>query len=356
MSNFISKIGAVFIWKVIGIGIGFISQILLARILGVEDYGKLIYIITWVGILSLVAKVGFDDTAIKFVSGYIGNKKWNLLNGFIVTAFATTLIAILLVLVIGYCIITVTSIVPKEYVDYLPWICGLLPVMVFQNISISALKGLGAQGLAEFIDSTFRPFILLIGLTIIWCSVYKVNINYIMMTIFCVWILAVVFSAYFVKRIYPIRWNECGVEYKYREWFSASIALWLSGGINLIQSKIDILMLGMMASPVEVGYYSVASKISGLLVIGLASVNVVIAPKIANLYASNQPKTEIQKYLSQAAGLLLVFSLLAGGLLIISGKLLLSIFGDNFFTSIYTNDYSYIWEIFLMHLPGQLVS
>ena len=72
-----------FLIRILGVFVGFLTQIILARIIGAEGYGNFIYAITWMGVLATVTKLGFDSSSLRFVSEYNATEKWELFKGFI---------------------------------------------------------------------------------------------------------------------------------------------------------------------------------------------------------------------------------------------------------------------------------
>ena len=69
-----ASIGSLFI-KVAGAGNEFILSVILARVLGVNEYGAYVLSLTWVMILATLATMGFDSAAIRFIPEYVIKKK-----------------------------------------------------------------------------------------------------------------------------------------------------------------------------------------------------------------------------------------------------------------------------------------
>ncbi len=59
--------------RLAGVGIGFLSHVLLARLLQADGYSKFIYVLTWVGVLVLLGKAGLDTASLRFVAAYTGS-------------------------------------------------------------------------------------------------------------------------------------------------------------------------------------------------------------------------------------------------------------------------------------------
>ena len=109
-------------------------------------------------------------------------------------------------------------------------------------------------------------------------------------------------------------------------------AAWPIMSIDLmvqIRSRLDLLLIGYWGTSAAVGIYSTAVRmvlITGFL---LDSAEVILAPKIANLYANNDFE-ELQKLITNVVRLLLLISIGVYSVFLAAPNLILSIFGDEF--------------------------
>lgn len=69
--------------KVGGAGILFGLHVLLARLLGVTQYGIYIYVLTWVNVLVIASLLGSNTALVRFVAVYKVQEKWGLLRGIV---------------------------------------------------------------------------------------------------------------------------------------------------------------------------------------------------------------------------------------------------------------------------------
>ncbi|MBD1843625.1 oligosaccharide flippase family protein [Cyanobacteria bacterium FACHB-63] len=68
-----------FVVKVILLGIAFITNVCLARVLGASGYGDYIYAITWVGFLGVLACLGLPEYLVREVAVYQAKSDWGAL-------------------------------------------------------------------------------------------------------------------------------------------------------------------------------------------------------------------------------------------------------------------------------------
>jgi O-antigen/teichoic acid export membrane protein len=114
-----------------------------------------------------------------------------------------------------------------------------------------------------------------------------------------------------------------------RTWVRSGIPLMLMGGMYLVNSKADILMLGSIRGLEMAGLYQVANKASGLMTLVLGSINASLLPVIAGLYASGEME-RLQKALTKSARAAFLMSLPIGLFLIFFGNWFLALFGQEF--------------------------
>lgn len=91
--------------KVAGAGLNFMTQVFLARILGVQEYGLFAYATSWMILLAIPSRLGLGEAIIRFIPQYEAEKRPDLARGilgfsiglpFIASLLIVTLIAILL--------------------------------------------------------------------------------------------------------------------------------------------------------------------------------------------------------------------------------------------------------------------
>jgi O-antigen/teichoic acid export membrane protein len=83
---------ASFILRIAGTGIAFAAQIILTRLMGAEHYGNYIYVLTWINILVLFGKMGWDIVLLRYVAVYNVHEEWGKLKGILQSSSRITLI------------------------------------------------------------------------------------------------------------------------------------------------------------------------------------------------------------------------------------------------------------------------
>ena len=88
-------------------------------------------------------------------------------------------------------------------------------------------------------------------------------------------------------------------------------------------------MLGFMTTTREVGIYNLAYKLASLAMLVIISMNVVLAPKIAELYKLNQI-SELHKTIKNTTRIVFLLTIPIVLFLIVFSEFVLHLFGSNF--------------------------
>ncbi len=115
-----------------------------------------------------------------------------------------------------------------------------------------------------------------------------------------------------------------------RKLLFAAISFGAIGGVQIINSNLDILMIGALMGSLETGLYRAATSLAGIASFGLVVVNLVIMPKVAALHKSGDKK-EMQDLLFRSVVMITLTALVGGLVLLFGGPLLLStLFGESY--------------------------
>ena len=101
------------------------------------------------------------------------------------------------------------------------------------------------------------------------------------------------------------------------------------GILYILNSRIDIFLLGLLRGSEEVGIYNIVLKISETVSFGLLIVNFVLAPVIAKLFVSGEI-FQLQQVITRAAQMVFLFSFPVVLLIFLFGQNVLAFFGVDF--------------------------
>jgi len=317
--------------KILGLAVGFILQLLLARLLGATQYGVYIYALSWINIFALLSSLGLNTSLVRFVAAYNSGEEWGLLRGLLRRSAQWGVCASLLVVSVAGVVIWLLrdhSLQGQTLTFSVAFV--MLPLLVVVRMRVSVLRALKRVVLSSLPESVMRPSmigVILGGLFLCLRRPLKAEQAMIIHVIVVTSLVAVV--TVWLKTSLPEQLRHTRPAYEDKEWLKTSLPLLLISGMYLVMGQTDIIMIGALLGPERTGIYGIALRISILMRIGSFSVNAIAAPIFSELY-STQETRELQRVVTLAARAVFLFTGLASVVLILLGHYILGLFGDEF--------------------------
>ena len=305
-------------------------QVFLARWLGLFEYGIYAYVWVWIYMLALVAPMGLNDGAVKFIAEYLGKEDWAHLHGVMrVVTFLPIVSSIASALMGAFVIWMLSDQIEAYYV--LPLLTGMIFVPLFSvaDVQEGVARGFGWMNFAYIPNYIFRPLMVVLftggayyifgsanAVTAIWAGIAAIAIS---MTVQRVLLSRKIRTT--VKAAEP--------SYKTRAWVIYSAPLILICTFELILANMDMIMLGYFKDPDVVGVYFSATRIHNLVCfIQFAAVSIA-APRFSRLHAMGS-LDELNQFMKGIAHLMFWPTLGAFLFLLVFGSWVLSWFGEGF--------------------------
>ena len=109
--------------------------------------------------------------------------------------------------------------------------------------------------------------------------------------------ITVMMGIYWFKKWRPVETRNAKPDYETRRWLSSVLPLSLLGGLMLINTQADILMLGILGTARDTGLYKVAAQGANMVALSLIAANLFIEPRIAAMYSQGKLR-ELQRLLT----------------------------------------------------------
>jgi O-antigen/teichoic acid export membrane protein len=313
-------------------GLAFLNSVVLARLLDTSGYGAFANAMAWVNIILIPASFGFGTLLVRDVAIYRSRREWAILKGLLcfsnwfVLAFSA-LLTLLFIAAAGL----VFSAPDKEAMRLSLWTAApLIPLFALANIRESATRGLEHVFCALSPSMIFRPVLLLtgiVGIHFFWpdrlSSQAAIAINV------CASTVSLGIGIFWLRRLLPSEVKQVRPEYKTMFWLKAAFPMLIYSGMQIILGQTDIVMLGAMRVPGDVGLYAASSRLAFLLVYVMMASEIILAPIIARLYGKEE-KERLQKILTRAVRIAFLSVLPFGLILIFAGGNILLLFGHEF--------------------------
>lgn len=320
--------GQSFVIKILSLVIGFALQVLLARVLKVEEFGMYMYVLAWVNILTLVGKFGLDQAAKKFLPVYQANNDQNKLAGFILYSFKKVLY---ISLMLGFVIILITYLLKDKIgVDlFIVFVAGAALLLINSQLQLigSFLEALKKIIPGQLPRNIIRPVLLGLGVVVL-IFINKPNATAAMIVNIIATALALAVIVFYLLKYINLQTNHHPID---SDWLNTAFPLLLTSGVHLMLTQTDIILLGYLRNTDLAGIYSSVSRISQLVLFGLTAVNIITAPLISELYVEKNFK-KLQEMVSFSALLTLVLTMPVIVIIALITPFILNIFGPEFVT------------------------
>ncbi len=325
--------------NVAGLGLALLVNLVLARTIGPEGLGIYAYVVAWVMILVLVAKLGLEQTLLRFVADYRERKDWHLVRA--VVRYAERRVVVL-----GFAVAGIGAVVVLALADqtsetlsrtFLVGLAMIPPLALLQTRS-SVARGLGLVASALLPYAVIRPavVVVVVGLCALWSfglgsSLWSSDLGpaFAMLATVLGTILGLVVTTVKIRSVLPRSDSDGSVGDAHREWRVTMLPLLLLAAFQQVHNQIDVLMLGWFTDSASIGIYSVASRAAQASAFAVVAINTIFAPTISVLYGRGDT-AGLQEVVTTAAWWSLTSTLaFAVPMFVLAGPLL-GVFGASF--------------------------
>lgn len=308
-----------------GAGVSFLTQMLLANLAGAAAYGVYAYVVTWLNVLAMLAVFGLDQANVRLVAEYDGRGDAARLRGLL--GWGTRLSGGL-ALVLGAGLAVAAPLIWSDPATVRAFWLGAaaLPVLALVNLRQGALRGLGRVVWAALPDNLVRPALLAGFATAVHLAVGLGAPGLLAANLAAV-AVAFALGQWLLHRALPAEMGRVAPVVEGRAWAGIAAPLLLVAGALLLNSQIDLLMVGTLLDDTATGRYAVASRIALLIHFGLAAVTAIAAPVIARQHAS---RGELRRTVGFAARIGLGLTVVPAAVVLAVPEFLLGLFGADF--------------------------
>lgn len=307
-----------------------LSQVIMARIMGAMDYGVYYYALSWIVILALFVRIGFDYVILRFLPVFIHRDEWSLARGLL--SFSSRIILIngfiLGSLMIGLVILLgdrIESTASQTFIISAPCLFIFGAIYLRQAV----LRSLRHVVRSLVPDGIIAPVLLIILSVTIWGAGYDLTAPVAMGLTVIAFAVSLVIGAYWQAVTVPEEVNVAKPNFDRKVWTGIAFSMLIINGMNIILVNIDVIILGLFRAPDEVGIYGISAKTATIAAFPLTIANAVFSPLIAKYFFSNE-KQKLQQTIVLGMRLVSLVSIIMLLLGISMSSWVLSFFGDEF--------------------------
>lgn len=277
-----------FLFKIIGMTLGYIFVLLITRNLGAYAMGVFAISITVLEVFSVFGRMGLETTLLRFTAEYSAQKRMDLIREIYRKAIKliVPLCALLSVLMYLGAPVIAKDVFKNEHLiqSFRIISIALLPA-VFLTINLESIRGLKKIKEYAFLQnipgSLFGSLMLLTALLFYKSENLPILVHTASIFFLCI------FSFILWQRNTMSNYTRRDISdtsIRFKTLLKTSLPMFLSSSLFMIMGWTDTIMLGIFRSEEEVGIYNVALKISLLTSITLYAINSIAAPKFAELF------------------------------------------------------------------------
>ena len=322
--------------RFVGMGLGFLVGVQLARALGPSGYGIYGIAMSLTSIAMIPTELGLSQLVTREAAIAEAAGDRSKIRSLLAWTFRFVLSNTLGVAALG--LIGLLAFGPQlhgQLQSALIWGAALLPVVAISGACSSALRGMQHVVKGQLPELLLRPGLVSLALFAFWISgnareltpalAMALNLLAACIGVGCV---AIWLAPYLrgVKSA-PLALSER------KRWLRSTIPLALGEGMRIVSGNLAILALGLLAAPAEVGLYRVAAGVYTAATLPSALLNVACSPMLASLNAEGKTAA-IQRVNAWMALLLVLAATLCLIPFLLAGKSILSFaFGDGYATA-----------------------
>lgn len=318
--------------KVFGLAFSLITAIILARALGPEQYGIYSYVLAIVSILAIPAMFGLPSLIVRETAKAQLKQEWGIISG--IWSWANNITASLSLLITlvaaGVLWLNRDSFSPIQFLTF-AWGLAFIPLSALAALRGASLRGLRKVIQGQLPEQVIKPILFIIMLAALsFIGNKKITAEKAMMFNALSAGLAFIFGAWLLLREKPKELNTAAKEYNKKSWISSVIPLAMIGGLDILVTQTDVIMLGSFRTAEEVGVYRVAAQGAMLAAIGISGTNMVIAPYISKFAHSNDI-INLENLAKQSARASFVVAFSATLVFALFGKVIIAlVFGESY--------------------------
>ncbi len=345
--HLVRRAGLVLVIQVVGAGLSYGLQVLLARLLNASYYGIYTYVFVWATFVALIAGIGFPAASVRFLPVYRLNKDWARLHGFLrVTSRATFATAIAIAL---------SGIAIAEGLHALGLLSSpsaivlgalLVPALAGSTLYTEFARAGNRVSVAFTPPLIVRPTLIAAGAAVLFIARGNLSTSAALGASLVAGYVVLAGQYALTRNLFDDPRTERDTVVELREWFGVGMTLLAASAFSITLMQVDIIIVGALRGSRDAGIYAAASKTAALVAFVIMAVNAAAAPQFASLWAMGRVD-DLQRLVTKLAGVIFWPSLaISAGIAALSGPLL-ALFGPEF---------SAAQPALLVLLVGQLVN
>jgi len=279
--------------RLAGIGLGLLVTVVIARKLGPSGLGAYGYAVMVLALLATPISNGWSTLVLRRVSAALHDGEWATAKGTLVLGTQIAAILTACVWVVAY----LTTLLPKPSLPAY-WnltTVSLLAAVLFCDqlgaLRMSVLRGLNLPVWGQLPEVLLRPGLIVICFSILGFWLHeRISLQDAFLALVLAATASAVAGGVILWKKAPRAFSTSAAAFHKREWIGTSAVLAGNSGLILLNSYVDVLMLGALSTLEELGIYRVAMQVSLFSGFAYTVLNMLAMQRFAYLRAKGDQK------------------------------------------------------------------
>jgi O-antigen/teichoic acid export membrane protein len=304
-----------------GAGLNLLSQLALARALGVHAFGQYSYAFNLSQLLATPADLGSSSSVTRFIPEFRVRGEADLLRGLLLVVHLVPLVVGAVVAALTAAVVSMVGAGSAPVSLMLVAVAGI-PLFTLSVVLMNVLRALGSIAMA------FAPVLVLQPLLVLLAVVSLPGAGVLTLAWVTVGALAVVVGIQLVcVRVHARRLEQVRRRIAAREWLSVSLPLLLINVVQLAFQRLDIVAVGLLLGAREAGIYAIANRLAVAAASLQKAMLTVVAPRMSSLHWSGQHE-EVEHLVLRGLRLVIGPAALVTVVLVVAGAPILGLIGE----------------------------
>jgi O-antigen/teichoic acid export membrane protein len=321
---------AMLLGSLFGNGLSYLYSLFLARSLGPADFGVYALGIAIFNVAILIAPLGFETGALRFISYALGREDRAAAQRTIVQVMTLVLASsMLMALMLALCArpVSVGVYHNPAVTHVLLWVAAIIPLAVFSTVLLDVIRSFQMVRYTVLVKYVWEPCAkFALAVPLIWAGYAVSGVLAALLVTVAVSVMIALAAALRVTT-FGMGPLPALTTQGLKSLFAYCLPLTVTSMLGVIAPRSDVLILGMWVRAEQVGIYSVASQTAAILALVLAAFTAITTPMIGHMAAKRDLArlkslyTAVARWTSVCTvPLFCLFALFGGDILAMFGK------------------------------------
>jgi O-antigen/teichoic acid export membrane protein len=282
--------------RLTGIGMGLLVTVVIARQTGPAGLGAFGYAVMLLALIASPISNGWATLVLRTVAGAVHDGNWGPAKGMILRG---TQLASAVTLLVWLAALAVTLAFTQQLPPAWRWVSvgtvsALAFVLFFDQLAalrMSVLRGLDRPVWGQLPEVLVRPGLIVLSITMIGLTLnHSPGVQHAFIALMVGAGVSALAGAAVLWKKAPTDLTHTAPEFRTRQWLGVAASLAGNSGLILLNTYVDVLLLGALSSLEQVGIYRVAMQVSLFSGFVYTALNLLASQRFAHLRAKGEPK------------------------------------------------------------------